>query len=152
VATIGELAAISCGIDCVNCQHAIHIPWLHHDQPDTPCLLLTIMSSTLVPAATQRKRSTALVEDDVEAAEAVTHEKITHTTRSGKTRVKTVFVPLVPVVEQEKPFRAPVHQEDPIDFQANYKIPDQEQNPLPKTGKVDIVITANLTYTNVMLH
>jgi hypothetical protein len=97
---------------------------------------------TLAPPAKRRKRSTALVEDDVEAAEAVTHEEVTYITRSGTRRTKKVLVPLVPVVnKQQKP---PVHQNDPIYFQSNYEIPEHEDNPLPKAHKVDTVIAVNV--------
>jgi hypothetical protein len=93
---------------------------------------------TLVPPAKRRKRSTALVEDDVEAAEAVTHEEVAHITRSGARRTKKVLVPLIPVIDQQQKPR--VHQNDPIDFEGNYEIPDHGDNPLPKTSKVDTVI------------
>ena len=104
-----------------------------------------IMASTLAPPAKRRKRSTALVEDDVEAAAAVTHETVSHVTRSGTKRTKTVLVPLVPVIDKpENPSRAAVPHDNYIDFQGNYEIPDYEHNPLPKTNKVDTVIIKSM--------
>ena len=93
---------------------------------------------TLAPPAKRQKRLTALVEDDVKAAEAVTHEKVTHTTRSGTRRTKNVLVPLVPVVDKQEKASQPTVE--PIKYHDNYEIPDHEPNPLPKKSKVDTVI------------
>ena len=97
----------------------------------------------LAPPTKCRKRSTALVEDDVEAAEAVTHMKITHIMRSGTRQTKTVLVPLVLLIdEEEKPSRAPINE-----IQNNYEMPDLgEADPPPKTSKVDAMISVNVIY------
>ena len=97
----------------------------------------------LAPPTKCHKRSTALVEDNIEAAEAVTHTKITHITRSGTRRTKTVLVPLVPLVEkEEKPSRASIDA-----IPNNYKMPDLgKANPPPKTSKVDAMISVNVIY------
>ena len=101
----------------------------------------------LAPPTKRRKRSTALVEDDVEAAEAVTHTKITHITRSGTRRTKTVLVPLVPLVEkEEKPSRAPIDE-----IENNYEMPDLgEADPPPKSSKVDAIISVDVIYPILM--
>ena len=39
------------------------------------------------------------MKDDIKAAEAVTHKRVTTVTKSGKTKTKNILVPLVPVVE-----------------------------------------------------
>jgi hypothetical protein len=75
----------------------------------------------MIPATTRpakrRKRSTVLVEDDVEAAEAVTHETVTEISRSGATRVKNVLVPLVPIIENDEKTRFDAsHHIDPLYF------------------------------------
>ena len=56
----------------------------------------------LAPPAKQQKGLTALVKDDVKAAEAATYEKVTHTMRSDIRRMKNVLVPLVPVVNKQE--------------------------------------------------
>ena len=85
----------------------------------------------------------ALVEDDVEATEAVTHTMITHITRSGTRRTKTILVPLVPLVEkEEKPSRASIDE-----IPNNYEMPDLgEANPPLKMSKVDAMISVNVIY------
>ena len=88
------------------------------------------------------------MEDDIEAAEAVTHTKITNIMRSGTRKTKTVLVPLVPLVKEEKPPRVPI---DPHGIQNNYEMPDpSEANPPPKTNKVDAVISINEIYIFLM--
>ena len=83
------------------------------------------------------------MEDDVEAAEAVTHMKITHIMRSGTRQTKTVWVPLVPLIEkEEKPSKASIDE-----IPNNYEMPDLgEADPPPKTSKVDAMISVNVIY------
>jgi hypothetical protein len=102
----------------------------------------TTMSSTTAPPVKRRKKSTALVEDDVEAADAVTHEKVTKITRSGVTKTKSVLVPLAPVVEgTKKTARGPVHHDEMTDFGHDENAgADAEQHVPMKTSKVDITI------------
>jgi hypothetical protein len=78
----------------------------------------------MIPATTRpakrRKRSTVLVEDDVEAAEAVTHETVTEISRSGAAKVKNVLVPLVPVIENHEKTRFDAsHHIDPLYFSSS---------------------------------
>ena len=58
--------------------------------------MITLMLSR---PTTRWKKTTLLVEDDIEAAEAITHERVMTVTRSGKTKTKNILVPLIPVVE-----------------------------------------------------
>jgi hypothetical protein len=78
----------------------------------------------MIPATTRpakrRKRSMVLVEDDVEAAEAVTHETVTEISRSGAAKVKNVLVPLVPVIENHEKTRFDAsHHIDPLYFSSS---------------------------------
>jgi hypothetical protein len=96
-----------------------------------------IMSRISAPPNKRRKRSTALVEDDLEAAEAVTHEKVTRITRSGATKIKNVLVPLVPVVEQDKnATRVPIHPHGSIDFGSYFEDANHNNNCPPRASKV----------------
>jgi hypothetical protein len=96
-----------------------------------------IMSRISAPPNKRRKRSTALVEDDLEAAEAVTHGKVTKITRSGATKIKNVLVPLVPLVEQDdNASRAPIHPHGSIDFGSYDEGADQNNNCPPRASKV----------------
>ena len=95
------------------------------------------MSHITAPPTKRRKRSTALIEDDLEAAEAVTHEKVTRTTRSGATRTKNIVVPLVPVVEQDKnASRDSTHPKGSIEFGSYFEGADQDTNCPPRASKV----------------
>jgi hypothetical protein len=61
---------------------------------------LTFTMST--KPAKRRRKNTALVEGDLDAAEAVTHEKVTTITPSGATEIRNVLVPLVPIIEERQ--------------------------------------------------
>ena len=110
-------------------------------QPHTKCVVCIVPTSAMSPISApptkRRKRSTALVEDDLEAAEAVTHEKVTRITRSGVTKVKNVLVPLVPVVEQdENGSKHSIHPHASIDFGSYYENTSQNNNCPLKASKV----------------
>ena len=104
------------------------------------------MSLALAPLAKRRKRSKPLVEDDIEAAEAVTHETVTQITRSCAAKKKTILVPLVPLIElEEHEASSPLHPGDRTAFggmchNANADA-DADTHWLPlKTSKVDIIV------------
>lgn len=106
----------------------------------TTASLIVNMHLNVLQPAKRRKRSTALVEDDVEAADAITHEKVTKISRSGTTKSKTIVVPLIPVVEQlEHISGASVHQDVPGDYQ----MPDHEERSPPQKGKVGRITDLN---------
>jgi hypothetical protein len=85
------------------------------------------MSPASAPPAKQCKKLTALVEGDVEATEAVTHETVIKITRSGATKRKTVLVPLVPITEpagNTSMAADDLAADDPIEFEGNYENAD----------------------------
>jgi hypothetical protein len=107
------------------------------------------MSFASAPPAKRRKRSTALVEDDVDTADAITHGTVTKITRSGATKIKTVLVPLVPIVDQEdKTLSGPVHEGAEINF-SQYENADAGHNSPSKTSKV---VLARPTFAILILH
>jgi hypothetical protein len=111
------------------------------------------MSLRSLPPAKRRKRSTALVEDDDEAAEAVTHEKVKKITRSGVTKIQTLLVPLVPVLEErENAAEVPAQQEDFNYFGSYNENPNLEHNTPPKTSKVKIAIALNIKQIVITVH
>ena len=96
------------------------------------------MTPTLAPPAKQYKRSTALIEDDLEATEAVTHEKVTKITRLGATKIKNVLVSLLPVIEQkENVFRGPDHHNDQMGSGEYHETPSHEHDLPLKTSKIE---------------
>ena len=102
------------------------------------------MTPTSGPSVKQRKRSTVLIEDDLDAAEAVTHENVTKRTRSGAVKTKTVLVPLVPVTEkQDGVLRGTVHLDNDFYFGDDYQNEsDYQQNyPIHKASKVGYFLT-----------
>ena len=106
------------------------------------------MSSALAPPAKRRKRSTALVEDGIDAADAITHETVTRITRSGATKIETVLVPLIPISDkEERTLRGPVHEGNTLDFM-QYENADAGQNSPSKTSKVAIIGVFNISYAN----
>ena len=61
----------------------------------------------------RRKRSTALVEGDVDAANAVTHETVTKPKKSGGMKTQTRLIPLVPVIKEEQNTnKESIHEDD----------------------------------------
>ncbi|KAF8157947.1 hypothetical protein B0H34DRAFT_858828 [Crassisporium funariophilum] len=79
------------------------------------------------------KKSTALVEGDLDGAEAFTHVTVTTITRSGATITKEVLVPLVPVIEERD--NTPFHAEEPIDFAGHSQNIDYEQPDPPRARR-----------------
>lgn len=53
------------------------------------------------PVKLKRKRKGTLLEDDIFAADAVTHETVNVRKKDGTTRKKSVLVPLVPVTTKD---------------------------------------------------
>ena len=81
------------------------------------------------------------MEDDFDAAEAVTHEKVTKVTRSGAKKIKNVLVPLVPVLAtQENEPGVSIPQSDCIDLGGAYENPDLERTSQRKKGKVKEIV------------
>lgn len=91
---------------------------------------------TSIPPSKRRKRSSALVEDDLDAAEAVTHARITKTTKSGVTKTKTVLVPLVPIAEKGSTSAVNVDTNQSLDLGEFYQNTGHEDSSLPRSGKV----------------
>lgn len=100
----------------------------------TFCALTQTMTS--IPPTKRRKRSSALVEDDLNAAEAVTHAQVTKTTKSGVTKTKTVLVPLVPIAEKGSTSAVDVDTNQPFDLGEFYQNTGHEISSMPRYGKV----------------
>ena len=103
------------------------------------------MSLALAPPTKRRKRSKPLVEDDIEAAEAVTHETVTKITRSGAAKKQTILVPLVPLTEHEEHEASSLpHPHDRMDLGGGYVNADADADAdaghgfAAKPSKVDI--------------
>ena len=114
--------------------------WPHCIHVGLPATTPT-MSVPLAPPAKRRKQFKLLVEDDMEAAEAVTHETVTRITRSGAAKRKTVLVPLVPRIEhKERNAMDPSHMVGfgGMDCKADADA-DAGHCSLPKTSKVDMI-------------
>ena len=119
-----------------------HEVWPHCIHVDLSATTPT-MSIPLAPHAKRHKRSKLLVENDMEAAEAVTHEMVTRITRSGAAKRKTVLVPLVPQIEhEERNAMDPSHMVDfgGMDCNADADADaDAGHRSLLKTSKVDMI-------------
>lgn len=111
-------------IDLITKQHVVF----------TFCALTQTMTS--IPPSKRRKRSSALVEDDLDAAEAVTHAHITTTTKSGVTKTKTVLVPLVPIPEKGSTSAVNVDTNQSLDLGEFNQNTGHEDSSLPRYGKV----------------
>ena len=74
--------------------------------PHAELVALCSTTSTMMPPSTcptkQCKRSTALVEGYVDAANAVTHDTVTKPKKSGRMKTQTILIPLVPVIKEEQ--------------------------------------------------
>ena len=93
----------------------------------------------------RRKKSTLLVEDNVEASEAVTHQRIMMVTKSGTTKTKNILVPLIPVVETSASrYGGQDIRNDPVDCEGNYNHPDVEHNFSQHKSKVKHVASFKL--------
>jgi len=94
--------------------------------------------STTMPRNKRTKRD-ILLETDVDAADAVTYEDVTYTTKGGKTKTKRVKVDLNPRVHHPTPpVQEPQEPEAPLanDFEMGGPEPDVVQVPEPKRRKV----------------
>lgn len=80
--------------------------------------------------AKQRRKTKPLKEDDAKVAEAVTHERITFTTRSGATKTKRVLVPLV-AKTKDNDTQLDVETHDPMDFDERYQTPGHNDHYQP---------------------
>ena len=87
-----------------------------------PLHILSAMITLMLSRPTKRqKKSTLLVEDDIEAADAVIHERVTTVTKSGKTKTKNILVPPIPVIEQpDSTYGGQGIQSDQVDCEGSY--------------------------------
>ena len=106
--------------------------------------IVSPMTPTSGPLVKRCKRSTVLIEDDLDAAEAITHENITKRTRLSAVQTKTVLVPLVQVTEnQDGVLRGMVHLDNDFYFGDDYQNEsDYQQNyPVHKASKIEYFLT-----------
>ena len=92
---------------------------VHVSLPHAELMALHSTTSTMTPPSihpTKRcKRSTALVEGDVDAANAVTHETVTKPKKSGRMKTQTILIPLVPVIKEEQNTnKKSIHEDDTL--------------------------------------
>lgn len=113
----------------------VRIPWSPHGSRNVLFKIIVTFNLTIMLPSKQCKTS-ALVEDNVDTAEAVTHETITETTKSGITRIKTVLVPLVPIVEKELMRGDHVESNDGADYQQQYLDIGSDNISVLRPGKV----------------
>ena len=87
----------------------------------------------------QHKRSTALVEGNVDAANAITHETVTKSKKSGRMKTQTILIPLVPVIEEEQNTnKESIHEDDPFVIEDCHYADASANANGNSTGKVEL--------------
>ena len=90
---------------------------VHVSLPHAELMALHFATSTIMPPSVcptkQCKRSTALVEGDVDVAYAITHETVTKPKKSGGMKTQTILIPLIPVIKEEQnTIKESIHEND----------------------------------------